>query len=242
LSGGLNYHARMPQAVLLDLYNTLVSGGSERRRDEVNTSMGADLGVDPDRYAALFRQTYPQRLLGATGDLEATIRAVALLAGASPTAAQVRLAATRRRSFARELLWPSPSTLEALDGLRANGWRLGLVTNCSVETPEQWKRTPFATRFDALGFSCELGVAKPDPGIYLAVCSFLDVAPTDCVYVGDGADGELSGAANLGMAVIRTVEFEESSASWPRSRIDSLAELPALIGRPVRSPMSAGPA
>jgi len=233
----------MPRAVLLDLYNTLVSSGPEQRRDEVNTAMGADLGVDPpERFNTLFRQTYPQRDVGASGDLESTVRAVALMAGVTPNPAQVRLAAARRRAFARDLLWPSPATLEALDVLRATGWRLGLVSNCTVETPEQWKRTPFATRFDAVGFSCELGVAKPNPAIYLAVCSFLNVAPTDCVYVGDGADGELPAAAGLGMSAIRTVEFQPSSASWPRVRIQALADLPALIGPPARSPMSADPA
>jgi putative hydrolase of the HAD superfamily len=232
----------MPTAVLLDLYNTLVSSGADVRRDEINAAMGADLGVDPpERFSALFRQSYPQRFVGALGDLEATVRAVAHVAGVTPTESQVRLAAARRRAFARELLWPSPSTLEALDALRADGWRLGLVTNCSAETPELWKRTPLASRFEAVGFSCELGVAKPDPAIYLAVCSFLSVPPTECLYVGDGGDGELPGAANLGMSVVRTVEFHPSSAAWPRARIEALSELPALIGRPARSPMSAGP-
>jgi putative hydrolase of the HAD superfamily len=232
----------MPTAVLLDLYNTLVSSGSDVRRDEINAAMGSDLGVDPpERFAALFRQSYPTRYVGALGDLEPTVRAVAQVAGVTPTDSQVRLAAARRRAFARELLWPAPSTLEALDALRADGWRLGLVTNCSAEAPELWKRTPLASRFEAVGFSCELGVAKPDPAIYLAVCSFLSVPPTECLYVGDGGDGELPGAANLGMSVVRTVEFNSSSAAWPRARIEALSELPALIGRPARSPMSAGP-
>jgi putative hydrolase of the HAD superfamily len=232
----------MPRALLLDLYDTLVSGGTQARRDEINGAMGADLGVEPERFAELFRQTYRQRFVGALGDLESSIRAVAHMAGVNPTLAQVRLAAARRRAYARESLWPSPATLEALDELRAVGWRLGLVSNCSAETPEQWKRTPLATRFDAVGFSCELGLAKPDPAIYLAVCSFLAVAPTDCVFVGDGAGGELPGAANLGMAAIRTVEFEPSTAAWPRARIERLSDLLALIGRPARNPMSADPA
>ena len=141
---------------------------------------------------------------------------------------------------AGSLLWPSPATLEPLDTLRAAGWRLGLVSNCTAETPELWKRTPLATRFDAVGFSCELGVAKPDPAIYLAVCSFLGVPPTECVYVGDGADSELPAAANLGMAVVRTVEFQPSSAAWPpgpdRRRCPSCRP---LTGRPARSPRSA---
>jgi len=229
----------MPRAVLLDLYNTLVPGGTDAERAEVAQAMGADLGVDPGIYADLYFRAYPQRVVGALGDLEATVRTVAVQGGAAPTLAAVRLAAARRMALTRRLLWPSAVTLEALDSLRRAGWQLGLVSNCTAETPELWKRTPLAPRFEAVGFSCELGVAKPDPAIYLAVCSFLDVAPTDCVYVGDGSDNELAGAANLGMTVVRTEEHVPTEGSWPRQRIGSLADLTRLIGLPVRSPRSA---
>jgi putative hydrolase of the HAD superfamily len=226
----------MPRAVLFDLYNTLVPGGTEAERRAVTRAMGTDVGVDPEVYADLFHRMYPQRFVGAFGDLEATVLALAVQAGASPKPAAVRLAATRRQALVRRLLWPSPETLAALDSLRAKGWRLGLVTNCTAETPELWKRTPLATRFDAVAFSCELGVAKPDPGIYLAVCSFLDTAPTDCLFVGDGADNELSGAAALGMTVMQTEEFIPAQGSWPKQRIAALAELTNL-----GDPLSSGP-
>ena len=229
----------MPRAVLFDLYNTLVSSGPDSDRHAVAQSMGADLGVDPSTYADLYHQVYPQRFVGALGDLEATVRAVARMAGGEPTDAAVRLAAARRMTLFRRLLWPSGPTLAALDSLRAGGWRVGLVSNCSAETPELWKRTPFATRFDAVGFSCELGVVKPDPAIFLAVCSFLGVAPGECLYVGDGADNELSGAANLGMAVVRTEEYVPADSAWPRDRIATLAELGPFIDPRARSPRSA---
>ena len=231
----------MPRAILLDLYNTVVDARDFRRRP-VLLSMGADLGVSPDRFADLYVGTYPRRLLGAMGDLEATVRALATTLGGAPTPSAVRLAATRRRTFVRDILWPSAASLAALDQLRADGWAVGVISNCTVETVEQWPRTPLASRFDAVGFSCTLGVAKPDPAIYLAVCTFLQVAPTDCVYVGDGGDGELPAAANLGMSVIRSAEFVPATGSWPQQRIAALADLPLLVsGRPARSPRSAAP-
>jgi putative hydrolase of the HAD superfamily len=229
----------MPRAVLFDLYNTLVPGGSDKLRHDVLRSMGADLGIDPDNFVDLYRRTYPERLVGAFGDTEATIRTVAAMAGGSPGPAAVRLAATRHMTMTRGLLWPSAATLSTLDTLRADGWRLGLVSNCTADTPELWKRTPLAGRFDAVGFSCELAVSKPDPAIYLSVCSFLDVSAADCLYVGDGAEQELAGAARLGMTVVRTEEFVSGEGTWPRHRVDALSELPALLsGLPAGSPRS----
>ena len=126
----------MPRAVLFDLYNTLVPGGTDTMRHETARLMGADLGIDPDTYADLYQRTYPERFVGAFGDLEATVRTLAAMAGGSPTPSGVRLAATRRMTMIRSLLWPSAATLATLDALRANGWRLGLVSNCTAETPE----------------------------------------------------------------------------------------------------------
>jgi putative hydrolase of the HAD superfamily len=230
----------MPRAVLFDLYDTLVPGGSDTLQNQTARSMGTDLGIDPDLYAELYDTTLPERSTGAFGDVEATIRTVAAMAGRTPTPPMVRLAAIRRIAMVRSLLWPSAAVLSTLDALRADGWRLGLVTNCTAETPELWKQTPLVSRFHAVGFSCELRVAKPDPAIYLSVCSFLDLSAADCVFVGDGGSQELSGAAGLGMMVVRTEEFVRSDASWPRHRIGAIGELPALLsGLPAGSPRSA---
>lgn len=215
----------MPRAVLFDLFDTLVPAGTEAEHTATEAAMGIDLGVDPVAFAAAMRAARWEWFVGALGDLPATMRTLAARVGGSPSDAAVRLACARRIALTRRLLWPSASTLAALESLRAGGWRLGLVSNATAEVPELWKRTPLAPLFDALAFSCELGVAKPDPAIFLAACSTLRVAPAECLYVGDGADNELTAAAGLGMAVVRTEEHADSGAMWPREPIRSLAEL-----------------
>ncbi len=236
----LRYPPGMATAVLFDLYNTLVDGRDSGSEVEVR-AMGVDLGLDPALFHRLWRESWPARCTGALGDTESTVRAIALHAGARPTDAAVRLAATRRLAYQRRVLWPSPATLAALDAVRAAGWRTGLVTNCTVETPLLWKTTPLAPRFEATAFSCELGVAKPDPAIFLTVCAALSVPPTGCLYVGDGADDELTAAAGLGMTVVQTEEFKPAGGSWPRNRISALGELVQRLatGQPARSPRSA---
>jgi putative hydrolase of the HAD superfamily len=127
------------------------------------------------------------------------------------------------------VLWPSPGVLSVLDGLRAAGHPLGLVTNCSTETVTLWREQPLAPRFDVAGFSCLLGVTKPDPVLFLKVCGDLGVTPQECVYVGDGHGGELAAAAALGMRVVRTVEHADSDPGWHGETVHRLGDLPALL-------------
>lgn len=241
--GRLRYRSRMPRAVLLDLYNTLVSGG-DAERDEVCRDQAADLGVDADEFLRLFRESWRDRCTGKLGDLPATLRTLAERAGGTPSEQAVRLAASRSIELTRRHLWPRPIVLATLDAVRAAGWRTGLITNCAGATAEVWRRTPMVGRFDAAALSSELGVAKPDPAIYLTVCAQLGVAPTDCVFVGDGADDELGAAAALGMSVVRSTEYKPAKGSWPPQRIATIGELPALLGiaaatdPPARNPRS----
>jgi putative hydrolase of the HAD superfamily len=230
----------MPAAILFDLYNTLVDGG-DSGADANYAAMATDLGVDPATFTRLWRQAWPQRRVGALGDAEATVRAIAVRAGGNPIDPAIRLACARRLTFQRRLLWPKPATLAALDSLRAAGWRSAVVSNCTHETATLWKTTPLAPRFDAAAFSVDLGIAKPDPAIFLAACGALRVAPTECVFIGDGADDELPAAAALGMTVVQTEEYRTNPGSWPRHRVSALSELAdwLLSGRPARSPRSA---
>lgn len=233
----------MPQAVLLDLYNTLVPGG-DAARDATCRAQALDLGVDPERFLRLFHDSWPQRCTGKLGDITATLLTVAERAGGHPSEGALRLAVSRSIELTRRTLWPKAATLAALDAIRAAGWRTGLVTNCAGTTATIWRRTPMVTRFDAVAMSSELGVAKPDPAIYLAVCAQLGVAPTDCVYVGDGADDELGAAAALGMMVVQSVEYKPAHGTWPPTRIAAIGELPDLLGAatgPVRLVRQPGP-
>jgi putative hydrolase of the HAD superfamily len=220
----------MRRAVIFDLFNTLVPGGSVGDRTTVNHEIAAVLGVDGEAYDQAFAAASYERFVGAFGDLADTIRAVAGRVGGLPTDEQVERAAALRRALTADLVAAVPdSTLSTLDELRLAGWRIGLISNVTSETPDRWRESKLPPYFDAVAFSSELGLAKPDPGIYLAACGQLDVPPAECLYVGDGADDELAAATALGMFAIRTVEHTDSDPSWPGPTIGSLAELPAVL-------------
>jgi putative hydrolase of the HAD superfamily len=218
--------------LIVDLFSTLVPGG-EGEREVVNREMARVLGVEPDAFTREFDATAYERFTGAFGDLPSTLRVIARRSGGDPTDEQVHQATVLRRQLARQLLGAaSAGTLGALAELRSTGWRIGLVSNVTSETQLQWPECPLPPYFETTAFSAEVGAAKPEPAIYLAACNALGVAPSDCVYVGDGMNDELPGAAALGMYAIRTTEHADSDPAWLGPTISTFTELPALIGGP----------
>jgi putative hydrolase of the HAD superfamily len=95
------------------------------------------------------------------------------------------------------------ATLAVLDELRSRDLPLALVSDSSSETPALWPESRLSARIAVTAFSCLVGRRKPDPAIYLHAVRQLSVTPEACLYVGDGGGGELTGAAALGMRVIR---------------------------------------
>ncbi len=124
-----------------------------------------------------------------------------------------------------------------LTALRAAGFRVAIVSNCTSESGEVIHTTLLAQAADAVVLSCDVGLAKPDPAIYLLACERIGVPdPSDCVFVGDGADTELRGAARLGMRVIQTTQFSRNDPMWPGERVSSLigAAAPARRDRQIQ--------
>ncbi|GIF66804.1 hypothetical protein Ais01nite_48390 [Asanoa ishikariensis] len=214
----------MPRtAVVFDLFNTLVPG-ADKARDRGIEEMAEVVGVDPAAFVRAFHESWPDRLV--RWDPAETVRILAARLGAHPSDAAVAEAVRIRCELGARLLADvKPSTLHTLDALRASGFRLAVLSNTTAETTDLWPATALAERFDAAVFSPEVGVAKPDPRIYEAAADRLGVRTRDCWFVGDGADGELAGAAAVGMAVIRTTEFQDTDPTWPGERIAELAEL-----------------
>ena len=202
-------------AVLFDLYGTLVPFGTSgmAERDTVGREMGRDLGVDGAALAEAIRVSFDARARGLTGSIYDTVRTLAEGLGGSPTAATVVHATERRLALTRSQLSAHQEALPVLDALRAAGLKTALVSDCSAETPLVLGSSALASRFDALSFSCMLGVRKPDPAIYRQALTQLALTPQECVFVGDGGGRELSGAAALGMHAIRLRRPDDDPAS-----------------------------
>ncbi len=91
---------------------------------------------------------------------------------------------------------------DVLDGVRdlaGRGLVLALTTNQN-EPRAAWMREnlPYDELFDAQFYSCEIGLAKPDPDYFRHVLRALDVAPEDALFLDDTAVN-VEAAAGLGL-------------------------------------------
>jgi putative hydrolase of the HAD superfamily len=222
----------MIRAVLFDLYDTLLyldapAVAESRRRLAVRA------GVDPDAWAALWRNNVLDRMLGKLGSLEDEIRTMLHQLGADPAPALVdELAETETTGWTRAVTL-YPETVPALTALRARGLLLGLISNCSVQAGAVLERIGLARHFDAVALSCDLGVVKPDPAIFAHACQQLRVAPAESMFVADGAFTELDAARALGMVAVK-IEQAHQSGDYGTStgfdhRVERLTEVLDLL-------------
>ncbi|UJW35219.1 HAD-IA family hydrolase [Saccharothrix sp. AJ9571] len=85
---------------------------------------------------------------------------------------------------------------QAVDLLRDRGIRTALLSNApGAAGPTRRRLDPF---FDALVFSGEVGVAKPDERVFLLTADRLGLGAGQCVFVDDSA-GNVRGAVAAGM-------------------------------------------
>lgn len=224
-------------AVIFDLFGTLIDTSSRAEYERVLSEMAVILAAPRQEFTQLWFDTFNLRTTGVLISPEGNIDYICRQLGVSFMDAQLKRASRIRFNFTVDSLKPRPDALETLGFLRANGYKVGLISDCSTEVPTAWKDTLLAPLIDVPVFSCVAGVKKPDPRIYLMALEQLNVKPQDCLYVGDGSSQELSGAQKVGMhpILIRVPHEMNEDAyrideeEWQGPAISSLSEVLGLL-------------
>ncbi len=222
----------MIRAILFDFYDTLAHVDAETilagRR-----ALAERAGVDPEAMATLWRETAHARMLGQGGGLEATIATMlAQLGRPAPPSLLPELAAIEVDTWERAVqLYPDARL--TLETLKARGYRLGVLSNCSDQAGYVIERAGLDHLFDTLALSFRLGLAKPDPPIYEHALAALGVQAAEAMFVADGAFGELDAAQDLGIVAV-LIEQERQSRAYGSSahwdyQVDRLAAVPPLV-------------
>ena len=225
-------------AVIFDLFGTLVDNTEflDFSRSEYNrtlSNVAATLSIPETDLLRLWSETVHERDAGLFPSMEEYFRHICREIGVEANPRQIARAVELRLEYLRSILLPRDHTVETLTELKASGYRLGLISDCSSEVPLLWPETPFAALLDGAIFSCEVKLTKPDPSIYRMVCDSLEVAPDRCLYVGDGGSSELTGAVEFGMdpVLIRALydTVKGNREDWKGTRISELNEVLELV-------------
>jgi len=182
-------------AVLLDLYDTLAWTEWPTMRAELEERFG----IGETDLMRAFTTTRKARSTGAYGSEEGDLRAILEAAGIAADPALVHeLNQARVRAFAENGVHLWDDSIPTLRELRARGFRTSIVSNCDHSTRPIVDELGLEREADAIVLSFEVGVAKPDAGIYRAALDALGARPEEAVFVDDQA-AYCEGAEALGI-------------------------------------------
>jgi putative hydrolase of the HAD superfamily len=225
-------------AVIFDLFGTLIDNFSFEEYRRTLLEMASVLSAPPDDFAGMWLDLWEERMSGALESPVGVIEHICRELGVYPDKAQIERATRIRFDMTRREIKVRPDAVEVLSCLKSEGYKTGLISDCSHEMPTIWEGLPLAPLIDVAAFSCLVGITKPDSRIYRIVTGQLDIQPEDCLYVGDGASQELPGAANVGMrpVLIRVPgdgDYDDiyriNPEEWDGPRVSSLSEVLKLL-------------
>jgi putative hydrolase of the HAD superfamily len=218
---------RTYKAIIFDLFDTLVPSP----RGDVWDRMADRMGAPKDTFRTLWGRDARARTEGKLS-FEESLGRFCAETGMTVTAETLAdLKAIRLEAVRESLAAPLETTVETLEAVRERGFRMGLLSNCSEEVPPAWGESALARWMDAAVFSCVEKVAKPDALAFWRACERLGVSPGECVFVGDGNDNELTGAAALGLAPVQilTSRAPQYVAHYHIARLE---EMLTFVGLP----------
>ena len=203
----------MVRALLFDLFETLITESGEPLAGV--SSLAPKLGCERTDFRPHWKTRRPAVLAGRLSFRQA-LEDIALSLGSHPDEATLqRICDDRVRAKARPFERLEPHILTTIKHLRSRSLRLAVVSNCFAEDITAWPQCALGSLFDCTMFSCEVGLAKPDPAIYLEATRRLRVDVSDAWFIGDGMDDELLGATQAGLRAFRALWFLKR---WPHYR------------------------
>ncbi len=133
------------------------------------------------------------------------------------------------------LLRPFPRTTDILLYLREKGYRLGAISNgITIKQWEKLIRLRIHSFFDSVITSQEIGIEKPNIGIFQEAMKQLNCKAEKSIMVGNKLDIDIIGAVNSGMKAVLvnshiTPEEEEKIKNLNIKVIKNISELDKIL-------------
>jgi putative hydrolase of the HAD superfamily len=122
-----------------------------------------------------------------------------------------------------------PDAAPALDGVRARGLSVGLLTNNSagLSATGPLAAVGLQDRVDVALSAQQIGAAKPERRAYLAICDALGVGPHECILFDDVPEW-VEGARSAGLRAY-LVDRSRRENDLPKGVLSSLSGISAVL-------------
>lgn len=234
-----------PRAVFFDMDDTLLDGVAAMTVAWELTCRehGAALGCEPERLRLAIRKQANEFWkdeaavghwrLDLDGARERVVRE-ALAEERLDTRPAGRIARDYRDCH-RAHLQPFDDAFETLETVRAEGYRLGLITNGPASLQrDKIERFGLAPYMDVIVIEGEFGAGKPERAVFEHACQAVGATAADAWHVGDSLYADVAGAKGAGLHAVwlhrDRLELREDAAVTPDRTIAHLTELRAALG------------
>ncbi|MGA8091169.1 MAG: HAD family hydrolase [Thermoplasmata archaeon] len=221
----------LPKAVFFDMDDTIFDHSltcrralARLRRTETRLR-GPSLDAVWHEYAHLLDIVQPDVLAGRITIQDARVerfRQLARFCGSEVSPAGAAELSRRYRGHYQKLRRTVPGVRRVLERLRGRAV-VGVVTNNEVaEQERKLDHLHLRPLIDFMVVSEGVGVAKPDPGIFLFALEKANALPEETVMIGDSWRSDVTGARNVGIRPVWFNRFHLAPPDpWPVPELDS---------------------
>lgn len=194
----------MIKAVIFDMYETLITHYDSPLYFSMH--MAADAGISVEEFQSFWMPTDTERTIGLLS-FEDAIHDI-LIKTNRYSDELLNNMTEKRYAIKRDCFEHlHAGIIPMLEKLKAQGIKIGLISNCFSEEAIVIRESVLFPYFDAVYMSYEQGVKKPDPEIFLRCMNELQVEAEECIFVGDGGSHELEASYALGMKPLQAVWY-----------------------------------
>lgn len=111
-----------------------------------------------------------------------------------------------------------------LDGLKAKGFRIGIISNFAPTLKAILEEKGILSYFDPIIVSTEVGLEKPDPAIFRLALDMAGLEAEDILYIGDHETNDIWAPNQVGIDAVRIIRYSYHTGEGIHSLLELFRE------------------